>query len=81
MPAIQSGRYRISEQVLVARDTWRLTFTAPELAARIAPGQFVMVRVPERTDPLLGRAFALYDTVSDEPGQPAGVAMVWLVRG
>jgi dihydroorotate dehydrogenase electron transfer subunit len=81
MTAILSGRYPLSAQVPLARDTWRLTFTAPELAARIAPGQFVMVRLPNRTDPLLGRAFALYETVADGQGQPVGVSLVYLVVG
>jgi dihydroorotate dehydrogenase electron transfer subunit len=39
-----------------------------------------MLRVPGRTDPLLGRAFALYDTVA-EAGKPAAVDIVYLVVG
>jgi dihydroorotate dehydrogenase electron transfer subunit len=40
-----------------------------------------MLRLPGTTDPLLGRPFALYDTVLDERGQPVAVDVVYLVVG
>jgi dihydroorotate dehydrogenase electron transfer subunit len=40
-----------------------------------------MLRLPERTDPLLARPFALYDTVLDAQGQPAALDIVYLVVG
>jgi dihydroorotate dehydrogenase electron transfer subunit len=40
-----------------------------------------MLRLPGRSDPLLGRPFALYDTVLDAQGQPAAVDIVYLVVG
>ena len=40
-----------------------------------------MIRLPGTTDPLLGRPFALYDTVLDERDQPAGIDVVYLVVG
>lgn len=52
----------VVECLRLARDTFRLRIACPEIASRIRPGQFVMLRLPRRTDPLLGRAFALYDT-------------------
>lgn len=73
MAVLISGRYLISQHCQLAINTWRLSFTAPELAAIIAPGQFVMIRLPERTDPLLGRAFALCDTILGADGQPREV--------
>jgi dihydroorotate dehydrogenase electron transfer subunit len=36
----------------LARGTYRLRFHAPEFARQIVPGQFFMVRLPGRTDPL-----------------------------
>ena len=45
----------------------------PELARRITPGQFFMIRPATGSDPLLGRPFALLDVYHDESGQPAGV--------
>ena len=48
----------------VATETFRLRVTAPELAQMckgVLPGQFVMGRVPGTHDPLLGRAFAIFN--------------------
>jgi dihydroorotate dehydrogenase electron transfer subunit len=66
---------------LLARNTYSLRLHAPELACVIRPGQFLMLRVPGTTDPLLGRPFAFYDTVLDEQGQPVGLDVVYLVVG
>jgi len=65
----------------IAGDTYRLRFCFPALAAAIRPGQFVMLRVPGGTDPLLGRAFALYDVIDGEDGGPRAVDIVYLVVG
>ncbi len=67
----------ILENVQLARDTYRLRFAAPAIAAAITPGQFVMVRIEGIDDPLLGRAFALYDTSDDR----TAVDVVYLVHG
>lgn len=69
-----AGQYvaRVVEQDVMARDTYRLRLHCPELAQRIVPGQFFMVRPKRGTDPLLGRPFALYDTYADEHGEAAG---------
>jgi dihydroorotate dehydrogenase electron transfer subunit len=71
----------VRENVLLARDTYRVRLHAPELAAAIRPGQFLMLRLLGHSDPLLGRPFALYDTVLDEHGHPAAVDVVYLVVG
>jgi dihydroorotate dehydrogenase electron transfer subunit len=65
----------------LARDTYLVRLLAPELARRIRPGQFVMLRPTHGTDPLLGRPFALYDTFLDDGGEPAGIDVVYLVVG
>ena len=65
----------------LAKNTYLIRLHAPALAAAIRPGQFVMVRLPNRTDPLLGRPFALYDTHVDEHGTPIGIDIVYLVVG
>lgn len=71
----------ITENVCVARNTYRLRIMWPEMAARILPGQFIMVRLHGYQDPLLGRAFALYDVVKDKDGRPEGFDIVYLVMG
>lgn len=55
----------IVENEPVARDTFRLRVYSPEIATRILPGQFVMIRLAGVNDPLLGRALALYDSTAD----------------
>ena len=46
----------------IAEATWRLRLDCPMLAAAARPGQFAMVRIPDRHDPLLARPLAVYDT-------------------
>ena len=67
--AIQA-KVPIRENIRIARETYRLRFDCPEIAKRILPGQFVMIRLAGFDDPLLGRPFALYDTVLDEANIP-----------
>ncbi|MCS6852361.1 MAG: dihydroorotate dehydrogenase electron transfer subunit [Gemmataceae bacterium] len=81
VPGCFHGRVPILEQVQLATQTYRLRLGAPELARAIRPGQFVMLRLPQTTDPLLGRPLALYDTVLDAAGLPVGVDIVYLVVG
>jgi len=69
----------ISRQI--ARGTFLIRLDAPPLAAVIRPGQFLMLRLPGSTDPLLGRPFALYDTVLDAGGNPVAIDVVYLVVG
>jgi dihydroorotate dehydrogenase electron transfer subunit len=71
----------VTENVRLARDTYRVRFECPELARRIVPGQFLMLRLHGENDPLLGRPLALYDTVVDAAGRPIGVDVVYLVVG
>ena len=71
----------ITENQRLARDTYRVRFECPELAAAIVPGQFLMMRLSETNDPLLARPFALYDTVLDTVGNPIAVDVVYLVVG
>jgi dihydroorotate dehydrogenase electron transfer subunit len=72
---------RVVENVQLAQATYRVRLECPEIAARIVPGQFLMLRLPGRNDPLLGRPLALYDTVLDAAGRPWGVDVVYLVVG
>jgi dihydroorotate dehydrogenase electron transfer subunit len=71
----------VVENVPLARATLRVRLHAPALAEAIRPGQFLMIRLPRSSDPLLGRPFALYDTVLDAGGRPVAVDVVYLVVG
>jgi dihydroorotate dehydrogenase electron transfer subunit len=71
----------ILENVRLAKDTYRVRFAAPEIARRVVPGQFLMLRLAGMNDPLIGRPLALYDTVLSTSGEPTAVDVVYLVKG
>ena len=50
----------------IAKDHLKLTLSCPPIALRVHPGQFVMVRIDSRFDPLLRRPFSVYRTKSDQ---------------
>jgi dihydroorotate dehydrogenase electron transfer subunit len=72
---------RVIEHVPLAERTYRVRLECPDIARAIRPGQFVMLRLPNATDPLLGRPFALYDTVLDSSGNAVAFDVVYLVVG
>lgn len=71
----------VVENVPMARNTWRMRLQCPEIAARIRPGQFFMIRAGSRSDPLLGRPFALYDVWTNDAGEPQGIDFGYVVIG
>lgn len=71
----------IMQNIRIARDTFRLRFECPEMAERITPGQFLMLRLAEWDDPLIGRPLALYDTVVDTYGNAFAIDVVYVVKG
>lgn len=75
------GTVSVTENVRLAKDTFRVRFDCPEIARRIVPGQFLMLRLAGINDPLLGRPLALYDTVLNDAGEPTGIDIVYLVIG
>ncbi len=80
MPHAGWTTVRVVEQQQLASDTYRLRLHCPEAARVITPGQFFMVRPEGGTDPLLGRPFALYDTVDGNDG-PEAIDFVYHVIG
>lgn len=81
VPAARQWCVDVISQRQLARDTYGLRLQAPELSRTITPGQFVMIRPAGGTDPLLGRPFALYDTILDESSQPIAFEFVYHVIG
>jgi dihydroorotate dehydrogenase electron transfer subunit len=81
MTRFYHGPARVVANEAMARDTYFLRLDCPELARTIRPGQFLMLRLPRTTDPLLGRPFALYDTVLDAQGQATALDIGYLVVG
>jgi dihydroorotate dehydrogenase electron transfer subunit len=75
------GRVILDLNERIARDTYQLSFSAPQIAARIVPGQFIMLRLPSGDDPLLGRPLAVYDVTYGDRGEPLGLEIVYLAVG
>jgi dihydroorotate dehydrogenase electron transfer subunit len=71
----------VVENVKMARDTFRVRFHCPELAARALPGQFVMLRLAGFDDPLIGRPLAVYDVIHSSAGEPESIDVIYLVKG
>lgn len=61
---------RIVSNTRIADATWRLRLDCPAIAVAAVPGQFAMVRIPHRSDPLLARPLAVYDTLPDAAADP-----------
>ena len=53
-----------------------LELRAPELAALVQPGQFVMVRASRCEAPLLRRPYSIFDLVRDAEGRPSGFTLL-----
>jgi dihydroorotate dehydrogenase electron transfer subunit len=71
----------VVENVEIARDTWRVRFRCPEVASCITPGQFLMLRLSDLNDPLIGRPLALYDMTRSDSGLADTIDVVYLVKG
>jgi dihydroorotate dehydrogenase electron transfer subunit len=78
------GRSRIVSHARIADGTWRLRLDCPDIAAAAIPGQFAMLRIPGRHDPLLARPLAVYDTfpaADAGSGPPRHVDFIYAVHG
>lgn len=71
----------VVEHEPMAKNTWRMRLQCPAVARQILPGQFFMIRLPGRSDPLLGRPFALYDVYLNSQGSAEGIEFGYVVVG
>lgn len=71
----------VVSQTEVAPNTYRMRLNCPGVARQFLPGQFFMLRAVDRTDPLLGRPFALLDVVRDAAGRATGIDFGYVVVG
>jgi len=78
--AVQAA-VEVVENVAIARDTRRLRFACPDMAARIVPGQFLMARISACDDPLIGRPLAMYEVIRDDRDEPTFIDVVYIVKG
>src|SRR4029453_19661289 len=58
-----------------------LTLDAPEVAARTRPGQIVLSKTGPGLDPLLRRAFSVFQILRDAAGGPTGVSILGKIVG
>ena len=75
--SIENVRADVCEHILVAPEHYLLTLSAPGIAREVRPGQFVMLRPSAGADPLLPRAFSVYNA---EP-QPGRISVLYRVVG
>jgi dihydroorotate dehydrogenase electron transfer subunit len=71
----------ILENAAVANGLWKLRVDAPQIASTFVPGQFVMLRIADRNDPLIGRALAVYSVSAKEDGQRTWLELIYQVKG
>lgn len=69
------------ENAPVAKGIWKLRLGSAEIASTFVPGQFVMLRIADRTDPLIGRALAIYSADSKMGTQRSWIELVYQVKG
>lgn len=72
-------RAAIIENVRLAGDYCRISFEVPAAYLEARPGQFVMLRVDMRPDPLLGRPFSIYSIAGN--GSRASCSVLYRVVG
>lgn len=60
----------------LSKDYNVLALAAPTIAAAVAPGQFVMVKVARGHDPLLRRPFSVFEVLRDARGMPSGISLL-----
>jgi len=77
----QQHAVQVVERRELAHETYLVRIACPEMATQICPGQFLMVRKPDSAEPLLGRAFAMYDVAANESCEAAFVDIVFHIVG
>lgn len=71
----------LEQNECIAEKTYRLRVAAPGIASVAVPGQFVMIRLAGVDSPLIGRALAIWDVLSDENGNPTYIDLIYLKKG
>lgn len=65
----------------IAEETYLMRVEVEPIAQNVIPGQFVMVRLSGTDAPLIGRALAVYDVITDAGGVPRWIDLVYLRKG
>jgi dihydroorotate dehydrogenase electron transfer subunit len=67
---------RVIANVPLSRDYNVISLAAPGIADAALPGQFVMVKMAERREPLLRRPFSIFEVMRDEHGSAIGITLL-----
>jgi len=81
VPYASQYQAEVVSQRELADQTYAVQIACPEMARLILPGQFFMIRPSRGTDPLLGRPFALYDTILNGQHEPVAFEFAYHVIG
>lgn len=71
----------VLENRSLAADHFLLTLASPAIASAARPGQFVMVRFPDRLDPLLPRPMSIHEVLPPEGDLPGRIRILHKVVG
>ncbi len=69
-------RATVISNVRLSRDYNVLTLAAPEVGALTEPGQFVMLKTSETTDPMLRRPFSVFEVLRDDLGTVRAISIL-----
>ena len=72
---LRHGQGTVLRNDRLTEDTWQIALHTEETLPVVRAGQFAMLRLPNRTDPLLGRPFALYRA------EPQYIEIIYLTVG
>jgi dihydroorotate dehydrogenase electron transfer subunit len=64
----------------ITENGWRMVLDAPEIASRVNPGQFIHMKIGERSSPLFRRPFSVFRRVPLK-GDRLGIEIVYKVTG
>jgi dihydroorotate dehydrogenase electron transfer subunit len=69
-------RAAVISNVRLSSDYNVLTLEAPQVGALTEPGQFVMLKTTERTDPMLRRPFSVFEVLRDDLGTVRAISVL-----
>ena len=69
-------RATVISNVRLSRDYNVLTIAAPEVGALTEPGQFVMLKTTDASDPMLRRPFSVFEVLRDDLGTVRALSLI-----
>ena len=76
MPAPVDTHAEVQANTHLSPDYNVLVLAAPAIARAAQPGQFVMIRTTDGSDPLLRRPFSVFEILRDAAGEPCALSVL-----